>query len=608
MNQVLIIGKPNSGKSLLFNRLTGLRQKVANFPGVTVAVKSGRSGNVLFTDFPGMYSFSPITKDEEIAVEHFERVLEDSSVKAILCTLDATRLERSLAMGLQVQYRASLAGKPIIFALNMMDEIKGQGLSIDIPQLEKELGSPIFGVSARKKWGMKELKTAIEQVTQDPDPYLAEKDQLTKPAYWMRKSRQLSQCYGPSADIILKRQNFLDRFFLSGIFGGVAFFAIMAFLFQAIFTWATPLMDFVEISISWLGLQVITPLPKGVVADFIDQALFGGVGAFLVFVPQIFVLTFIIGILEDSGYLARAAIICHKPLSFFGLSGKSFVPMLSGHACAIPAILAARNIDSPKKRMLTIMAIPLMACSARLPVYSLLIAALIPATTFMSGLIGYRGLAFFGLYFFGIMMGLLISGLLSRTLYQKESDTPFVLELPPYRIPHWKPLVQKSLQDSWTFVAKAGFMIFSVSVIVWLLGYFPNGTGSLDTSYLAIIGQWIEPIFRPLGLSWKYGVAILASFLAREVFVGTLGTLFEIAEPEANLSRLSDKIQTSGFEPASGFALLVFYAIALQCASTLAIIKSETGSYKIPLLLLIGYGILAYLFAATAYFAFSYFT
>ncbi|MCB0394264.1 MAG: ferrous iron transporter B, partial [Bdellovibrionales bacterium] len=327
----------------------------------------------------------------------------------------------------------------------------------------------------------------------------------------------------------------------------------------------------------------------------------GGFGSFLVFVPQIFVLTFIVGILEDSGYLARAAIICHRPLSWFGLSGKSFVPLLSGHACAIPAIMAARTIDSPKRRLLTQMVVPLMACSARLPVYSLFIAALIPSTTFLGGLIGYQGLAFFGIYAFSILVALIVSGITSKTLFKKESDSPFVLELPPYRLPHWKPLLTRALSSAWKFITKAGAIIFTVTMVIWFLGYFPDGDGSLSTSYLSVIGKFVSPIFEPLGVDWKFSVAILTSFLAREVFVGTLGTLFGIEGADEDVTGLSDQLTSSGFSLASGFALLVFYAIAMQCVSTLAVMKKEMGGYRYPLIALTLYSVLAYVLAVVTY-------
>ncbi|MCB0357954.1 MAG: ferrous iron transporter B, partial [Bdellovibrionales bacterium] len=287
---------------------------------------------------------------------------------------------------------------------------------------------------------------------------------------------------------------------------------------------------------------------------------------------------FIIGILEDSGYLARAAVICHKPLKLFGLSGKSFIPLLSGHACAIPAIYASRTVASPKRRLLTILAVPLMSCSARLPVYALLISAFIPSTTILGGLVGLQGLAFFALYFLGVVVALLITSALAKTIYKTKNDSPFILEMPSYRWPHWRPLLKRSLVSCRQFITKAGVVIFIVTIIVWIIGYFPNGSGHLDSSWLAALGHVIEPLMKPLGLDWKYGIAILSSFLAREVFVGTLGTLFGIEGAEENISSLVNHIQSSGLELGSGIALLVFYAIALQCVSTLAVLRKEVGS------------------------------
>jgi ferrous iron transport protein B len=594
MENVLLIGKPNSGKSLLFNQLTGLKQKVANFPGVTVEIKSGMFDGIELIDFPGIYSLSPLTKDEDIALDKFKDAVEQNNVSAVVCTLDATRLERSLVIALQTQNYAKENNIPIIFALNMMDEIHSNKSSIDTNALSEELGVEVVPISAKKKHGLDILKSEIKGMLNTPKEYFPTQVWTGKDV--MAKARELNQSYGPKTDVILKKQNFLDKIFLNNFLGGVMFALIMIFLFQAIFTWASPLMDMVEASLAWMGEFTSASLPDGVLKDFINEAIFGGVGSFLVFVPQIFILTFIIGILEDSGYMARASIICHKPLSFFGLSGRSFIPYLTGHACAIPAIFAARTIESPKKRLITILTVPLMACSARLPVYALLIAALIPNKTFFGGSFGLQGLAFFLLYFFGLAVALIVSGLLSKTL-KSESDSPYIVELPPYRLPTLIPLLRKSLSSAWVFFSKAGPIIFMVTLVVWVLGYFPNGAGNLENSWLSHIGQFLEPIFKPLGLDWKYGVAILMSFLAREVFVGTLGTFFGIEGADENIMGLADSIQNSGLLPASGFALLVFYAIALQCVSTLAILKRESGNKMFPIWVFFGYTALAYVLA-----------
>jgi ferrous iron transport protein B len=300
--------------------------------------------------------------------------------------------------------------------------------------------------------------------------------------------------------------------------------------------------------------------------------------------------------LEDSGYLARAALICHRPLKVFGLTGKSFIPMLSGVACAIPAIYAARAVDSPWQRVMTYLAIPLMPCSARLPVYTLLIAVFIPDETALLGLVGWQGLALFLIYFFGMFAALVITGVVSRFASGAKSELPFVLELPPYRLPSIRPILRMAINRSKHFVTKAGKVILAVTIAVWVLGYFPNGGTDLGTSWLGMLGHWIQPLFEPIGLDWRYGVAILSSFLAREVFVGTLGTIFGIEGADDNMLPLVEQIQASGLPLGSGIALLVFFAIALQCVSTVAILSKE-GSFRLASRMLVGYLVTAYLLA-----------
>ena len=375
----------------------------------------------------------------------------------------------------------------------------------------------------------------------------------------------------------------------------------MTLFFQAIFTWAAPLMDGVEAVVIAIGSIMTSVMPEGFVADFVGDAIFGGLGAFLVFVPLVFILTLIIGALEDSGYLARAALICHRPLSLFGLSGKSFVPLLSGVACAIPAIYAARTMSSMQERLLTYVAIPLMPCSARLPVYALLIAILIPNETALGGLIGWQGLAMSAIYFFGISTALLVAAVVNRMGDRDRSGGPFILELPAYRLPASRTIFSAALNRAGHFVRKAGSAIFAVTVVVWFFGYFPNGGEDLSSSWLASIGRFIEPVFSPLGLDWRYGVAIIASFLAREVFVGTLGTIFGIESADADLVPLADQITASGLTVASGAALVVFFTIALQCVSTVALLAREAKSARFAVTLMTGYLVLAWVAAFVVY-------
>jgi len=596
MSKTILIGSPNSGKSLLFNRLTGLNQKVANFPGVTVNINSGKSlaqPSNEFLDFPGAYSLQTISGEEKIAVEAFYNALQDPEISSVVCVVDATRLEKGLIFALQVINACAEHQKSLIIAANMSDVLEQHNLSMDTTGLEKALGVPVVKISAKSGSGLDQLQALAINHRDLPSPYtsdiIASDESLNH-----RQAQQLAEDFGPKGDLLINSQTRLDQFFLHSWFGGLSFLVIMYLLFQSIFSWAAPVMDGVESSLQFMAEIILPLLPEGVISDFTADALFGGIGAFLVFVPQIFVLTLVVGMLEDSGYLARAAVICHKPLRLFGLTGKSFIPMLSSVACAIPGIYAARTVDSPRKRWLTYLAIPLMPCSARLPVYSLLIAAFIPASNMFGGLIGWQGLAMFGIYVFGILCGLLVTALVSKTNKGMQSDLPFVLEMPPYRLPSWRPLLRNAWSRSKHFVTKAGKVIFLVTVVIWLLGYFPNQGASLGESWLGQMGQWIEPLFSPFGLDWKYGVAILTSFLAREVFVGTLGTLFGIEGGEENIISLADHIQNSGLPIGAGFALLVFFSIALQCVSTLAVLRRETGSWLLPTQLFISYSIFAY--------------
>ena len=603
MKRIILVGKPNSGKTLLFNQLTGLKQKVANFPGVTVELKSGQFAGYQVVDFPGAYSLHTLSKDEQIAVDKLHEALLDDNTALIVCNLDATRLESSLVFGLQVQRLAKQHNKALIFALNMIDELGRFGHHIDTDALSKQLGSPVYAISARTLEGIAEFKTALQQdaATASAIPELS--DLRPDAASDLKQARQLAAEHGIKDTVVLKNQNRIDSFMLNSVSGSVMFLLVMFFLFQSIFTFATPLMDAVENVIAFIAEILTEAIGPGVIHDFINDAVFGGLGSFLVFVPQIMVLTLIIGLLEDSGYLARAALICHRPLSYFGLSGRSFIPYLSAHACAIPAIMAARTIESPRKRLITMLTIPLMSCSARLPVYALLIAVFIPDTQYLGGLVNLQGIAFFALYFTGILTALLISLLLSRSqkIEPTATDMPFILELPTYRLPHWKPLLQRVLQSGKQFVYRAGPVIFVVSVVIWVLSYFPAGGDDLAHSYLGTIGHFIEPIFEPLGLDWRYGVAILLSFLAREVFVGALGTLFGVSNADENVAGLAENIQQDGLALGAGLGILLFYVVALQCVATVATLKAETGNNKLVIGVVVAYGLLAYLLAAITY-------
>ncbi|GAB3004822.1 ferrous iron transporter B [Psychrosphaera aestuarii] len=574
---------------------------MANYPGVTVEIKTGTMAQFEIVDFPGTYSINSLSKDEHVAVEQLTQRVKQADTDVVVCVLDATRLERSLVFALQAQQLANQSNKPIIFVLNFIDELKRFGHEIDLNALADDLGAPVYALSARSLDGISEFKEAL--LSEDYKRSCAFKS-VTTAKYGndtkgvVAFSRYLAKKYAIKKDVVLRNQNRVDSFLLNSLFGSVAFLTIMFLLFQSIFTWASPLMDSVEEGIGVLAQFVTGLTGNGIVSDFLNDAIFGGVGSFLVFVPQIMVLTFIIGILEDSGYLARAALICHKPLSFFGLSGRSFIPYLSGHACAIPAIMAARTIESPRKRLITMMTIPLMSCSARLPVYALLIAAFIPSDRYLLGVFNLQGVTFFGLYMFGIVTALIVSALLSRSKLteQEQTEMPFILELPSYRLPHWKPLAHRVINSGVQFIRRAAPVIFMVAVVIWTLGYFPLNS-DLQSSWLGTIGHFIEPLFSPLGLDWRYGVAILMSFLAREVFVGALGTLYGMEGADENIAGLAQNIMNDGLPLGTGIGLLIFYVVALQCVATVATLKGETGSNRLSWGLYVFYGVLAYVLA-----------
>jgi ferrous iron transport protein B len=599
MKNILLVGAPNSGKSALFNQLTGLSHKVANYPGITVDVGTGAlraDARLTVWDFPGTYSLTAVSGEEQVAIDTLRTALksEEQAVVAMVC--DATRLEKSATYCLQVARECAQAHKPFLVLLNMMDVIESDGLDMDVQGLSKALGVPVFPVSARTGKGLSEVEAVLVSSTPEISTWGDTPDALISGT-----ATQIAERFAPKGDLLVRRQAKLDNWLLGTLSGGVAFVMIMTLFFQAIFTWAAPLMDGVESIVIAMGGLVSSVLPDGVLADFVNDAIFGGLGAFLVFAPLVFILTMIVGALEDSGYLARAALICHRPLSFFGLSGKSFVPLLSGVACAIPAIYAARTMSSRQERLLTYVAIPLMPCSARLPVYALLIAILIPDETVLGGIIGWQGLAMSGIYFFGIMTALIVAAVVSRMGDTATSSQAFILELPAYRMPALKPIVSKSLDRVVHFIRKAGSVIFAVTVVVWFLGYFPNGGEDLSSSWLAALGRFIEPVFSPLGLDWRYGVAIIASFLAREVFVGTLGTIFGIESADEDPASLADQIADSGLTAASGVALVVFFTIALQCVSTVALLAREAKSARFAVQLLLGYLVLAWLVAWLVY-------
>lgn len=596
MNHIYLVGRPNVGKSYLFNKLSGEKQKVANYSGATVSRKDTLLfKNTLLSDLPGLYSFQTQSEDEKISLQ----TIKDSAPDDLIClVIESTKIKGQLAFALELRNWAAANLKPFVICINMIDEAKKLGITIDQKKLSEMLKTPVFFTSAKTAEGVNELYSYFELQSWSVPEVLNDSKNTNFLPEVIKKTIQ------GDFDVSLKKQNFLDRLFLAPFIGPFLFLILTFIIFQSIFTWASPFMDLIENGIGFLGEHTARLFPEGFLNSFVSNAIFAGFGAFLVFTPQIFILTFIIGFLEKSGYMARATTLCHKPLSYFGLTGKSFIPYMTGHACAIPAIYSARSIENAWVRNLTILTIPLTACSARLPVYALLIKILVPEKTFLFGLLGYQGLAFFLMYFFGVFMALVVSLSIDKFVKWSKKTTAnmnhfFVMELPAYRWPGLQELISKSILTTWTFIKGAGPTIFIVNLAIWFLSYFPNGESGFAESYMVQIGKFLEPVFLPLGLNWIYGVAILTSFLAREVFVSTLGLLKGFESEDA--TEILSQVQFQDLSPAAAVGLLVFFAIALQCASTVGVLRKEAMQKSWAYMILFGYLVLAYLMSFITY-------
>jgi ferrous iron transport protein B len=696
---IALVGNPNSGKSSLFNVLTGLNQKVGNFPGVTVDKKIGdctigSSLQASIIDLPGTYSLYPRREDEWVAY----RVLmqQDKHVKPemVILVADASNLKRNLLFVSQIIDLKI----PVVVALTMLDLAKQKGITIDIPELERELGVAVVSINPRKNKGIAQLKKAVEQTAnqlykapvfdfinneelaseaisevKDLIPGMSnykaihylinhESFSLTDPvqqeiesieqAYKFNHTRvqaeEILQRYQRIGSILkqsvsepspLQKTLFterLDNILLHRTWGYVILLVVLFLLFQSVFWMAEYPMNLIEWlfaqSGSWLG----SVLPESWWADLLVNGLLAGLGGIFVFIPQIMILFGLITLLEDTGYMARISFLTDKLMRKVGLNGKSVMPMISGFACAVPAIMSARNIENKKERLLTILITPLMSCSARLPVYTVLIALVIPKKNVL-GIFGLQGLVMMGLYLLGLVMALIVSYVAKWFIRIKEKSF-FILELPVYRAPRWKNVVVTMLSKARIFVFDAGRVIIVISLILWALSsYGPpkrmdevahtydqliqqnpeqrdrlekeRSTAHLQNSYAGIMGRSIEPFIEPLGYDWKIGIALITSFAAREVFVGTMATLYSVGEDEdENSLLLREKMQQAKkadgskvYTLASGVSLMIFYVFAMQCMSTLAIVKRETRSWKWPLIQLIYMTALAYIMSFAAY-------
>ncbi len=692
-----LLGNPNSGKSSLFNLLTGMRQKVGNFPGVTVEKKIGqvelpnkRTYNVI--DLPGAYSLYPRRSDEWVSYKQLMTPDHHEGIDLAILVVDASNLRRNLLYVSQVIDLKI----PVIVALTMSDIAKKRGIRIDIDGLSREMQVPIVAVNARTGKGVDQLKSTISQLILNEQvgndffnieelakeaieeihqllPYISnysaihhlinhesfQLDQKTQDEIEKieekyafnhtriqaediqlryKKIRQIVQ-KTVEEDSPEKKKRYsekLDHYFLHRTYGYLIMGVVLFILFQSVFWMAEFPMNAIEYGVSQLGGLLGNNLPGGWVSDLLINGVLAGIGGILVFVPQIMILFGLITLLEDTGYMARISFLSDRIMRKVGLNGKSVMPMIGGFACAVPAIMSARNIENKKERLLTIMVTPFMSCSARLPVFTILTSLIIPNRNIL-GVLSLQGLVLMGLYVFGILVALMVSYVLNLFIKLKEKSY-FILELPVYKQPRWKNIIITMVEKAKVFVFDAGRVILLISLILWGLSSFGPGNKReeinahyqqqianypenkklyktersselLENSYAGIMGRAIEPVIRPLGYDWKIGIALITSFAAREVFVGTMATLYSVGEgADENSSTLRNKMQsarrtdgTPVYTTATGLSLLIFYLLAMQCMSTLAVVKRETGSWKWPLIQLLYMTGLAYIFSLIIY-------
>lgn len=696
--KIALVGNPNTGKSTLFNLLTGLNQKIGNFPGITVDKKTGfckisedRTAEIV--DLPGTYSLYPKSKDESVVFQILANRNNPSYPDLIVLVIDATNLRRNMLLYTQV---ADLQ-IPMIVALNMTDMAKKEGLALDVDLLSKRLGVQVVAISARSNTGLRELKAAIAHAptipTQEPgaDTSILAPEAIaatvgvisTENNYFalqvLHQHKDLD-VYTPAQheelDQIAARYNFesskiqaaetvaryrylstvlsgiitdtgakkkfimsdrIDRVLTHKICGFVIFMLILLFVFNAIFSWSAYPMELIEEGFALLTNLGHAHLPEGVLTDLLLDGVVAGLGGIVIFIPQIAILFALISIMEDTGYMARVTFMMDRIMRKFGLSGKSVVPMIGSLACAVPSIMSARNIENWKDRIITIMVVPLVSCSARLPVYTLLISLIIPDKTVM-GFISLQALTLMGMYLISIIAAILVAFVM-KFLIKARDKSYFIMEMPVYQKPRWNNVLLTMYEKSKTFVFEAGKVIIAISIVLWVLAsYGPSNrfdlidqkyekielqqdsvaintlerdrsAEKLENSYVGILGHAIEPAIRPLGFDWKIGIALITSFAAREAFVGTMATIYSVDSADEEATTIRNKLKGATdantglplFTFATGFSLMLFYAFAMQCMSTVAVVYRETKSWKWPMIQLIYMTALAYSASLIAY-------
>jgi ferrous iron transport protein B len=584
-----LVGTPNSGKTALFNALTGSRQKVANYPGVTVERKAGMlhtvSGHrVDLIDLPGTYSLRGRSPDEEITRDVvLGRLASEGAPDLLLCVADATNLRVALRLVIELKR----VGRPMLLVLNMIDIARRRGIDIDLGKLSAELGVPVVTSTAVRRGGTEELLRRMDEMAATAAGKSVKSTWQTPTTSDLRAAQREADRVIKAAvgqplrpDTVTGR---VDAVLLHPVAGLLLLLLLLFVMFQAVFAWAKPLMDLIAAGFEWLGVLAHDALPEGLLQSFIQNGVISGVGSVIVFLPQILILFLFILLLEDLGYMARAAFLMDRIMGGAGLHGRAFIPLLSSFACAIPGIMSTRVIDNKRDRLTTILVAPLMTCSARIPVYTLIISAFIPDRP-VWGFIGLQGLVMFGLYAAGIFSALAVSFIANRFFWRDNATPPFMLELPDYKLPQLRSVAIGLYTRAMMFLKRAGTTIFSMMVLIWFLASFPRPPEgaegpAIDYSFAAIIGKWLEPLTAPVGFNWQINVALIPGMAAREVAVASLGTVYAIEGGKEAAEQIGQAL-VSKWSLATALALLVWYIFAPQCASTLAVIKRETGSWK----------------------------
>lgn len=604
LRTIVLIGPPNSGKSTLFNRLTGLRQKVANYPGVTVEQRMGLMAGVgrddlTLIDLPGVYSLTPYSEDARVSIDVLKGKMPGTpKPDAVLLVLDSLHLTRQLMLAAPVL----ALGLPTLVLLNMSDLMEARGGEVDPLKLARELGAPVALISATHGTGLESVPLFLSQ---HAGTGVGTAQPLALPVLGNAASThtwaaQVSRRTGYRPPLSAENSRKLDNILLHRVWGPLLFLVVVVAVFEVVFAIGQPLSDGFGDVLTAIGNLARPLLPAGWIQSLVLDGAWKGISSVLVFLPQILLLFLFIGVLEDSGYLARAALIADRVMRSIGLNGKAFIPLLSAYACAVPAIMATRTIENRRDRLATILVTPFMTCSARLPVYMLLIAAFIPNIAFLHGFLGLRTLVMLGLYLAGFVAAMTTAWLLKSSIL-KSSETPFILELPQYRMPTLRSLMLRLIDRAHVFLRNAGTVILMVTLALWVLAHIPpvhltGGTYAapeLADSMIGRLGHFIEPVIAPLGFNWKIGIGLLSSVLAREVMVSTMGTLYG-ADPATQSLNLQSALHHD-MALGGALALMIFFAFAMQCTSTIAVVRRETNSWKWPALqfgymLLLAYG------------------